>query len=62
VLRALFQKGKWGGLPGTEQRERARCQAQKLGENFPPNYFKPIDSLAQNMLLTEYSTKAIFAA
>ena len=48
-------------MPGTQQREKALCQRRKLGENFPPNYFKESCSLAHSMHLTEYSTEAIFA-
>jgi hypothetical protein len=39
---SAVSEGKGGELPGTEQRKSARCQAEKLGENFPPNYFKSI--------------------
>ena len=37
-----------------------RYQREKLGENFPPNYFKIFWLLDQNMPLTEYSTGVIF--
>ena len=36
--------GKGWELRGTIERETARSQAEKLGESFPPSYFKPIGS------------------
>jgi hypothetical protein len=41
-------KEKLAGQPGTKLRQAALCQREKLGENFPPNYFNISRLFEQN--------------